>query len=166
MKSYYLVSPPEKYPTRYKSLKKLLDTIDVTCTLVGESDVHIYKNFPKTTVYIKDLLSNVTATDVIQAKRIMRRFLRKAIEKGYSFQLLDKFGHTEYSMPSTSIDFLITYAWRMGEARLLAYHDNDVWNDWLMIDVREGINVIQEWSINFETVVEYALEIRQKMISQ
>ena len=59
-----------------------------------------------------------------------------------------------------------TYAWRMGEARLLAYHDNDVWNDWLMIDVREGINVIQEWSINFETVVEYALEIRQKMISQ
>ena len=54
----------------------------------------------------------------------------------------------------------------MGEARLLAYHDNAVWNDWLMIDVREGINVIQEWSINFETVVEYALEIRQKMISQ
>ena len=164
MKTYYLVDPTAKYPTRYKNLKALMDTMLPGCTLVGEADVGQYKHLPIVKLFIKDLLSNASDRDIVQAKRILRRFIRAAIAQGYSFELLDKRGHSEYSSPSTNIDFLITYAWKMGEARLLAHHPNGVWNDWLLLDVREGSNVIQECSVNLETLVKHALEIRPKML--
>ena len=164
MKTYYLVDPTAKYPTRYKNLKALMDTMPPGCTLVGEADVGQYKHLPIVKLFIKDLLSNASDRDIVQAKRILRRFIRAAIAQGYSFELLDKRGHSEYSSPSTNIDFLITYAWKMGEARLLAHHPNGVWNDWLLLDVREGSNVIQECSVNLETLVKHALEIRPKML--
>ena len=164
MKTYYLVDPTAKYPTRYKNLNALMDTMPHGCTLVGEADVGQYKHLPIVKLFIKDLLSNARDRDIVQAKRILRRFLRAAITRGYSFELLDKRGHSEYSSPSTNIDFLITCAWKMGEARLLAHHPNGVWNDWLLLDVREGRNVIQECSVNFETLVKHALEIRPKML--
>ena len=164
MKTYYLVDPTAKYPTRYKNLKALMDTMPPSCTLVGEADVGQYKHLPIVKLFIKDLLSNASDRDIVQAKRILRRFIRAAIAQGYSFELLDKRGHSEYSSPSTNIDFLITCAWKMGEARLLAHHPNEVWNDWLLLDVREGSNVIQECSVNLETLVKHALEIRPKML--
>ena len=164
MKTYYLVDPTAKYPTRYKNLKALMDTMLPGCTLVGEADVGQYKHLPIVKLFIKDLLSNASDRDIVQAKRILRRFIRAAIAQGYSFELLDKQGNSEYGSPSTNIDFLITYAWKMGEARLLAHHPNGVWNDWLLLDVREGSNVIQECSVNFETLVKHALEIRPKML--
>ena len=164
MKTYYLVDPTAKYPTRYKNLNALMDTMPHGCTLVGEADVGQYKHLPIVKLFIKDLLSNARDRDIVQAKRILRRFLRAAITRGYSFELLDKRGHSEYSSPSTNIDFLIINAWKMGEARLLAHHPNGVWNDWLLLDVREGRNVIQECSVNFETLVKHALEIRPKML--
>ena len=126
MKTYYLVDPTAKYPTRYKNLKALMDTMPPGCTLVGEADVGQYKHLPIVKLFIKDLLSNASDRDIVQAKRILRRFLRAAIARGYSFELLDKRGHSEYSSPSTNIDFLITCAWKMGEARLLAHHPNEV----------------------------------------
>ena len=61
---------------------------------------------------------------------------------------------------TTNIDFLIKYAWKMGLARLLAFHPNEVWNDWMMVDIREGKNAIQDCSVNFEPLVAYAHEIR------
>ena len=164
MKTYYLVDPTAKYPTRYKNLKALMDTMPPGCTLVGEADVGQYKHLPIVKLFIKDLLSNASDRDIVQAKRILRRFIRAAIAQGYSFELLDKQGNSEYGSPSTNIDFLITYAWKMGEVRLLAHHPNGVWNDWLLLDVREGSNVIQECSVNFETLVKHALEIRPKML--
>ena len=160
MKTYYLVDPSKEYPTRYPNLKVLMDTVYPNCTLVSEADVGNFKHLPITKLFIKDLLSSATSSDIIQAKRIMRRFLRAAIAKGYSFMLLDKHGHTEYSMPSTNIDFLIKYAWKMGLARLLAFHPNEIWNDWMMVDIREGKNAIQDYSVNFEPLVAYAHEIR------
>ena len=164
MKTYYLVDPTAKYPTRYKNLKALMDTMPPGCTLVGEAEVGQYKHLPIVKLFIKDLLSNASDRDIVQAKRILRRFLRAAIARGYSFELLDKQGHSEYRSSSINIDFLITYAWKIGEARLLAHHPNGVWNDWLLVDVREGSSVIQECSVNFETLVKNALEIRPKML--
>ena len=166
MRIFYVLDCVPSFPTRFLSLDDLVTKVDGQCAISAYFDSHYMEASNLKKVFVEDALSRCEYLYLIQAKRLMRRFLRVTTNKRMKFTMESvKYDSLEIVEPTADIDFIITSAWYCGPVRLIANDRNGDYLGTVVVNVAAGSNVFEDWSLFLDEFIQYALEIKPQMLS-